>query len=110
MGSCPFRRCEMGQRFRELMAVAATIAALTVMLTVETRPLAGQAQSATAPTTASAAIKTAWGDPDLQGIWTVEQLVPLERPAGVTKEFYTPEEVKALDEQRSQKSVFGNHV
>jgi len=100
----------MGQRFRELMAVAATIAALTVMLTVETRPLAGQAQSATAPTTASAAIKTAWGDPDLQGIWTVEQLVPLERPAGVTKEFYTPEEVKALDEQRSQKSVFGNHV
>src|SRR5579862_8285630 len=99
----------MRQRFRELMAVAALIAALTGMFTVATRRVAGQAPSANAPASPSA-LKTAWGDPDLQGIWTVEQLVPLERPAGVTKEFYSPEEVKALDESRSQKSVFGNHV
>jgi hypothetical protein len=100
----------MGQRYRELMAVAATIAALTVAFAVETRPIAGQAPAATVPAAALDAIKTTWGDPDLQGIWSVEQLVPLERPAGVTKAFYTPEEVKALDDQRSQKSVFGNHV
>ena len=41
--------------------------------------------------------RTAWGDPDLQGIWSVELLVPLERPAGVTKEFYTEAEVAALE-------------
>jgi hypothetical protein len=90
----------MRQRFRAPIAVAAAIAALTVVLTVEKR-VAGQTPSA---------LKTDWGDPDLQGIWTVEDLVPLERPAGVTKEFYTAAEAKALDDQRSQKSVFGNHV
>ncbi|MGE3177163.1 MAG: hypothetical protein AB7O32_06815 [Vicinamibacterales bacterium] len=69
-----------------------------------------QAQAASGSDAASAAPRTAWGDPDLQGIWTVERLVPLERPAGVTKEFYTDEEVARLDEERSGKSVFGNHV
>ena len=37
-------------------------------------------------------------------------LVPLERPAGVTGEFYTAEEVAELDSLRTGKSVFGNHV
>jgi hypothetical protein len=100
----------MGQRFRELAAVAATIGAVTLVLAVETRRVNGQAPASTGSVAANASIKTAWGDPDLQGIWTVEQLVPLERPAGVTKEFYTAEEAKKLDAERSQKSVFGNHV
>ena len=58
----------------------------------------------------AAAAKTPWGEPDLQGIWSVELLVPLERPAGVTAEFYTEEEVADVDRQRAGTSVFGNHL
>jgi len=36
--------------------------------------------------------KTPDGQPDLQGYWTNNTYVPLERPNGVTKEFYTREE------------------
>jgi hypothetical protein len=36
--------------------------------------------------------RTPDGQPDLQGYWTNSTYTPLERPAGVTKEFYTPEE------------------
>jgi hypothetical protein len=36
--------------------------------------------------------KTPDGQPDLQGFWTNSTYVPLERPDGVTKEFYTPAE------------------
>ena len=54
--------------------------------------------------------KTPWGEPNLQGIWSVELLVPLERPADVTAEFYTEEEVAGLDDLRRGYSVFGNHL
>ncbi len=54
--------------------------------------------------------QTPWGEPDFQGIWSVELLVPLERPDGVTTEFYTEEQVAELDRERAQGSVFGNHV
>src|SRR6185369_826442 len=33
--------------------------------------------------------------PDLQGYWTNNTVIPLQRPNGVTKEFYTPEEARA---------------
>jgi hypothetical protein len=36
--------------------------------------------------------RTAWGDPDLRGYWMVESYTPLQRPNGVTKALYTPEE------------------
>jgi len=39
--------------------------------------------------------RTPDGQPDLQGFWTNSTYVPLERPQGVTKEFYTPEEAEA---------------
>jgi hypothetical protein len=39
--------------------------------------------------------KTADGQPDLQGFWTSNTYVPLERPNGVTKELYTPDEAEA---------------
>jgi hypothetical protein len=38
--------------------------------------------------------KTPDGQPDLQGFWTNSTYVPLERPQGVTKEFYTPDEAQ----------------
>ena len=39
--------------------------------------------------------RTPDGQPDLQGFWSNSTYVPLERPNGVTKEFYTPEEAVA---------------
>jgi len=63
-----------------------------------------------AQTEQSNAPLTPWGEPDLQGIWSVELLVPLERPNGVTTEFYTEEQVAELDRERAEGSVFGNHV
>src|SRR3989442_11385709 len=70
-------------------------------------PVKGQAPTATAKT---AALKTPWGETDLQGIWSVELVVPLERPSGVTSEFYTEKEVAELDHERAKGTVFGNQV
>ena len=49
-----------------------------------------------------AALKTAWGDPNLQGIWTDVYETPLQRPAKYAgREFLSEEEVAALDTQRA---------
>ena len=58
----------------------------------------------------ASSLRTPWGEPDFQGIWSVELLVPLERPEGVTTPFYTEEQQAELDRQRAEMSVFGNHV
>ena len=45
--------------------------------------------------------RTAWGAPDLQGIWDYRTLTPLERPDELDgREFLTHEEVAALEQQR----------
>jgi hypothetical protein len=47
------------------------------------------------------ALRTPWGDPDLQGTWSNATLTPLQRPAELKdKEFFTPEEAKAYVQQR----------
>ena len=49
------------------------------------------AQSSSAP-------HTAWGDPDLQGLWNHGTITPLERPAEyANREFLTTEEIAALN-------------
>ena len=48
------------------------------------------------------ALTTPWGQPDLQGIWTDEFQTPLQRPAQYAdKEFFTDEEIAALDKKRA---------
>jgi len=45
--------------------------------------------------------KTPWGEPDLQGIWTVETDTPLQRaPKYGNREFFTDAERDALDQER----------
>src|SRR6185295_11018024 len=45
--------------------------------------------------------RTAWGEPDLQGIWTDEYQTPLQRAARFAdKEFFTEEERAELDARR----------
>jgi hypothetical protein len=55
------------------------------------------AASATAP-----ALKTPWGEPDLQGIWTDETDTPLQRsPKYANQDFFTEAQRAELDRQRS---------
>ena len=45
---------------------------------------------------------TAWGEPDLQGIWTSDGETPLQRPAKyANREFFTDEERAELDKLRA---------
>jgi hypothetical protein len=51
---------------------------------------------------ASVMLKTPWGAPDLQGIWTDETDTPLQRPAKyATQEFFTEAQRAELDEARA---------
>ncbi len=59
------------------------------------------AASALAQSHADAAVpQTAWGHPDLQGVWDFRTLTPLERPAELAdKKFLTKEEAAAFEQQ-----------
>src|SRR6266550_8156336 len=92
----------MRQRLLQLTGVAATVAAVSLALAM----VAGQA-----PTHAQQAsmAKTSWGEPDLQGIWTINYQIPLQRPEKyMDKEFFTDAEIAALDEERAAKPGFGD--
>jgi hypothetical protein len=47
--------------------------------------------------------RTPDGQPDLQGYWTNATYTPLERPNGVTKEFYTKEEVAKMEKEAADR-------
>src|SRR5215813_12010644 len=47
--------------------------------------------------------KTPDGQPDLQGYWTNNSYTPLERPNGVTKEFYTPAELAETNKKAAER-------
>jgi hypothetical protein len=77
---------------------------LTVVL-VAPLSMAGQAQGSQARATTAATEKpwtqkTPDGHPDLQGFWTNNSYTPLQRPANVTKEFFTPDELVADNKRR----------
>lgn len=91
----------MTRRILESLAVAALVA--TVIVLLPSTPVSGQAQSSGSGAAASSgpAPKTAWGEPDLQGIWTREEEVPLTRPESVAnQEFWTEEQRADLDRRR----------
>jgi len=76
-----------------------TIAAAAAVISVSIDRTSAQAPSATAP---APALKTPWGEPDLQGIWTDENDTPLQRPAKyAAQEFFTPTQRAELDEART---------
>jgi hypothetical protein len=71
------------------IAAAALSAAISVPLTYAQAP--------------GATLKTPWGEPDLQGIWTDEFDTPLQRPAKyANQEFFTEAQRADLDKARSE--------
>ena len=70
-------------------------AAFTVIAVVALTPICAAAQS----TNSTASPRTAWGDPDLQGIWNNATTTPLERPDDLGgQELLTNEERAVRDE------------
>ena len=85
----------MKRRAIELAGVVAVLAAVAVLLQLASAPAGGQEPEGTAP--------TAWGEPDLQGIWTTDYDIPLERPARYAdREFFTDEERAEIDAERTR--------
>ena len=99
----------MRVRILRSLSVAAVIAVVLVTMAHVTHTSAPALQPTSAQDVAPAP-QTPWGEPDLQGLWAVDYVVPMERPAGVTNEFYTEEEVAELDDLRTGTSLFGNHL
>src|SRR5258707_5533788 len=61
------------------------------------------AASITGTSAQAPALKTSWGEPDLQGIWTDEFDTPLQRPAKyANQEFFTEAQRAELDRVRSE--------
>jgi hypothetical protein len=81
-------------------AAIAAIAAATV-ISVSTTQGSAQAPASSVATPAST-LKTPWGEPDLQGIWTDETDTPFQRsPKYANQEFFTDAQRAEFDVERS---------
>ncbi len=87
---------------RTATVVSGVVTAIVALVSVSVAGQNRAAELATGGVLSADAIRTPWGDPDLQGIWTTQTLTPLERPAEFAgKEFLTPEEAAAYESERS---------
>jgi len=82
----------MRKRLLEVLGVIGVVLAVIVLLKVAPAGSANSGQG----------LRTGWGDPDLQGIWTDDYQTPLQRPAKyANKAEFTDEERAELDRQRA---------
>src|SRR4249919_63234 len=78
------------------LAIGAAAAAISVSIT-------HTSAQAPAATSRAPALKTPWGEPDLQGIWTDETDTLLQRPAKYADQgFFTEAQRAELDRARSE--------
>src|SRR5215475_4098973 len=83
------------------LAIAPAAVSAVVSLSVTAASAQAPVPSAMA-SAATPALKTPWGDPDLQGIWTDESDTPLQRsPKYASQEFFTEAQRAELDKMRS---------
>jgi len=81
------------------LAVAAAAGSAVIAVSISRTSAQAPAASATAP---ASALKTPWGEPDLQGIWTVETDTPFQRsPKYASREFFTEAERAEFDKVRA---------
>ncbi|HKD28233.1 MAG TPA: hypothetical protein VKC66_20310 [Xanthobacteraceae bacterium] len=92
----------MDNRFSSLIVTAAVAAAASTAIPVSVTRTSAQAPAVSGAALKSPPLKTAWGEPDLQGIWTDEFETPLQRPAKyATQELFTEAQRAELDQVRS---------
>src|SRR5262252_10308786 len=88
-------------RFSGSMPMVAT-AVIAVSAVVSTPISRASAQAPGNSAALAPTLKTLWGDPDLQGIWTDETDTPLQRPPKyANQEFFTAAQREELDRERS---------
>jgi hypothetical protein len=81
------------------VAIAGAAVGAVISITITRTQAQAPAASATAP---APALKTPWGEPDLQGLWMDETDTPLQRPAKyANQEFFTEAQREELDIQRA---------
>jgi len=79
-------------RIRLLMSIGASVVIVLALAILKPTQAAA----------ANEALKTPWGEPDLQGIWTDETDTPLQRsPKFANQEFFTDAQRAELDKERS---------
>ena len=84
----------MRNRVITLIGIVAVVFAVAALLRMTGMSVDNQ--------TSGASLKTPWGEPDLQGIWTDPYETPLQRPAKFAgKEFFSEQERTDLDQQRA---------
>jgi hypothetical protein len=66
--------------------------------------------AAQAPARNSRSPRTAWGDPDLQGVWDYWTFTPLERPRDQTKQVLTDDEAAKLGRQLRERALDGDQT
>ena len=91
---------------QQVLRTAAILVVALALVKLGSIAVAGQTQPTAAKTTTATKTdftsKTAWGEPDLQGIWTYEYQIPLQRPVEFAgKESFTDAEIAQLDKQRA---------
>jgi hypothetical protein len=78
------------------------IAAAAAVISLSIIPALAQAPADSTAAPAAAVLKTPWGEPDLQGIWTYETDTPLQRLAKYAgQEFFTEAQRAELDRERA---------
>jgi len=84
----------MGDRISGSIVTAAIAAIVSAVISASVTYTSAQSPAAT--------LKTPWGEPDLQGIWTDEFDTPLQRsPRYANQEFFTDQQRADLDKERS---------
>ena len=83
-------------------AVLGAVLSLSILRTSAQSPTTAPAKASAPAASSAAALKTAWGEPDLQGIWTDESDTPLQRsPKYANQEFFTEAQRVELDKERA---------
>ena len=92
-------------RTRLVTSIGASLVFVSAPAFLQPTEVAAADQASTASVKApgvAAALKTPWGEPDLQGIWTDETDTPLQRsPKYAEQEFFTEAQRQELDQERS---------
>jgi len=93
----------MRHRITQAITAGFVLAAAVGIVSVSAGRISAQTQAITAKVaSAGATLKTVWGEPDLQGIWTDESDTPLQRsPKYANQENFTEEQRAELDKERA---------